>query len=52
MENNPLRKVGILDQSIWFAITIARDLIVSNGDLGRLIENDWLRGNDIESFYF
>ena len=42
MENNPLRKVGILGQSIWFDY-IRRDLIVS-GDLGRLIENDWLRG--------
>ena len=42
MENNPLKKIRMLGQSIWLDY-ICRDLIVS-GDLGRLIDEDGLRG--------
>ena len=42
MENNPLKKIRMVGQSIWLDY-ICRDLIVS-GDLGRLIEEDGLRG--------
>ena len=42
MENNPLQKIGMLGQSIWLDY-ICRDLMAS-GDLGRLIEDDGLRG--------
>jgi transaldolase len=42
MNDNPLRKLGTLGQSIWLDY-IRRDLIVS-GELRRLIEEDGLRG--------
>ena len=42
MQDNPLRKLGMLGQSIWLDY-IRRDLIVS-GELRCLIEEDGLRG--------
>jgi transaldolase len=42
MNDNPLKKLGTLGQSIWLDY-IRRDLIVS-GELRRLIEKDGLRG--------
>jgi len=42
MKDNPLRKLGMLGQSIWLDY-IRRDLIVS-GELRCLIEEDGLRG--------
>jgi len=42
MEDNPLKKLGTLGQSIWLDY-IRRDLIAS-GQLRRLIEEDGLRG--------
>jgi len=42
MNDNPLRKLGTLGQSIWLDY-IRRELIVS-GDLRRMIEEDGLRG--------
>lgn len=42
MNHNPLKQLGELGQSIWLDY-ISRDLIAS-GDLGRLIEEDGLRG--------
>jgi len=42
MKGNPLKKLGILGQSIWLDY-IRRDLITS-GELRRLIEDDGLRG--------
>jgi transaldolase len=42
MKDTPLRKLGMLGQSIWLDY-IRRDLIVS-GELRRLIEEDGLRG--------
>jgi transaldolase len=42
MQNNPLKQLGTLGQSIWLDY-IRRDLIAS-GELRRLIEEDGLRG--------
>ena len=42
MQNNPLKKLETLGQSIWLDY-IRRDLI-TNGELQQLIENDGLRG--------
>ncbi len=42
MENNPLKELGALGQSVWLDY-IRRDLITS-GDLRHLIEEDGLRG--------
>jgi transaldolase len=42
MENNPLKQLGLLGQSIWLDY-IRRDLIAS-GELRRLIKEDGLRG--------
>ena len=42
MNNHPLKKLAALGQSIWLDY-IRRNLIVS-GELGRLIEEDGLRG--------
>jgi len=42
MKNNPLTKLGSLEQSVWLDY-IRRDLITS-GELKRLIEEDGLRG--------
>ena len=42
MKNNPLKKIGILGQSIWLDY-IRKDLFKS-GELRRLIEEDGLRG--------
>ena len=42
MRDNPLKELAALGQSIWLDY-IRRNLIVS-GDLGRLIEEDGLRG--------
>ena len=42
MDNNPLKKLETLGQSIWLDY-IRKDLIAS-GDLRRLIDEDGLRG--------
>ena len=42
MEENPLKKLGTLGQSIWLDY-IRRDMI-ANGELQRLIDEDGLRG--------
>jgi len=42
MQNNSLKKLETLGQSIWLDY-IRRDLI-TNGELHQLIENDGLRG--------
>ncbi len=42
MKDNPLKKVGVLGQSIWLDY-IRRDLLVS-GELKRMIKEDGLRG--------
>jgi len=46
MKDNPLRELAALGQSIWLDY-IRRNLIVS-GELGRLIEEDGLRGMTLE----
>jgi transaldolase len=42
MEDNPLKKIGILGQSIWLDY-IRKDMFES-GELSRLIEEDGLQG--------